>query len=50
MREARQNPEMIFGWYLVAYLDVLGQREKLRQLRRLPQTEKERSETYMPEV
>ena len=30
------------GYYLVAYLDVLGQSDELRKLQRLPQTEAER--------
>lgn len=33
------------GYYLIAFIDVLGQRECLRQLRALPHSEQERCET-----
>ena len=40
-----EKHELMFGWYPVVFLDVLGQRETLRQVR-WPRSEEERSETF----
>jgi hypothetical protein len=37
--------DLQYGFYLVAFVDVLGQRERLRQLRRLPNSEQDVQET-----
>ena len=45
MKQNNRMDNYELSWYLGAFLDVLGQGEKLRELRKLPTNETEREET-----